>query len=235
MVKRKLKRLKKAEENRIISEHEGLYNRLIAENYAPAEGRAEEQRQSDNYVSRRLGFNRWAVASFVLAGIIAVGGLFMIVGKGRFDVAVNDAPSVAGQVEEVTVTALEQSLDCTSLNTSALGIKKINAVYGAQQADYYTVEVDTFHTLELIVKVNPDCDVPEIAKPSANADTTVNRHGFSVNYTVTRRRLEDYFMFNTKAMVTTDSEVYYIRYNYSSISPTCELLSMIEECITPKA
>lgn len=231
MVKNKLKRLKKAEENRILSEHEGLYSRLVKENYAqsaeplPAEAQPRQ--------TRRSGFNRWALASFVLAGVIAVGGLTFALGRGRFDVD-NDAPQANG-AEQITVSALEQSLYYTSLNTSALDIKSVNAVYEGGEAGYYTLEVDSFHTLEFIVKVNPQVSVPEMAKPGANANHTINKHGFRVDYTVTRRRLEDYFMFNTKAVVTTESEVYYIRYNYSSPSPTCELLDMIEACITPKA
>jgi len=53
MTERKLKKLKKAEENKILKEHEGLYARLVKENYseAPLSATAEHPAKK-----RRLGW-----------------------------------------------------------------------------------------------------------------------------------------------------------------------------------
>ena len=229
MVKNKLKRLKRAEENKILKEHEGLYNRLIAENFPVAEDVSIQPEPKPRAWPRR---GVLAVASMALASVIIVGSGVLILGGGfnkKNDAA--HAPNADFAASEVTLSTVESELDYTSLNMSSVNVKKISAV-GAN--DYFEIEVDTFHTFDLIVKVNPNCDVPEAIKPGANAMHKVNSHGFEVDYTVTRRRMEDYFMFNTKAVVKTGSEVYYIRYNYSSSNATCELLDVIEAFITPK-
>ena len=237
MVKSKLKRLKKAEENRILKEHEGLYARLVEENYSEA-ALAEKSDFTEKPVRKGFAFPRWAIATVAAAAVTVITGVSFAAGLGGMFAPKKDfnnaAPGLQGPVT-VTVSELESRLNCTSLNTSALGIKNVSEVYSGGEVGYFTVEVDTFHTFDMIVKVDPEISVPESIKPGANAVREVNRHGFEVAYTVSRRRLEDYFSFNTKAVVTTDSEVYYIRYNYSSSSPTCELLELIEECITPKA
>jgi len=224
MVKSKIKRLKRADENKILSEHEDLYNRLVRENY-PSEEEVKVSRP-------RLHFNKYAVASFATACavlVIGVGAFF-----GLKNPSAKDKNYAGESVTEVTVQTVEQSLDYSSLNISNDKIKKVSAFRTGGIDNYFEVEVEIFHTFDIIVKVNPDCEIPESIKPSLNTEREINAHGFAVDYTVSRTRLEDYFTFNTKAVITTDSEVYYIRYNYSSVSPECELLDMIEECIKPK-
>ena len=225
MVKNKLKRLKRAEENKILSEHEGLYNRLVMENYP--------QEVKEPKVSRSpFHFNKYAMASFATACAVFVMGVGAFLGFK--DLSKSDENFANNTVSEVTVQAIEQSLDYSSLNISDDKIKKVSAHKSGNVNNYFEVEVETFHTFDIIVKVNPECEIPESIKPSINTEREINAHGFTVDYTVSRTRLEDYFTFNTKAVITTESEVYYIRYNYSSVSPECELLDMIEECIKPK-
>ena len=69
MVKRKLARLKRAEERKIIKEHEGLYKDLVKENYPAADFTARAVSEADSPVTKTFRpARKWP---FVLTGAVS--------------------------------------------------------------------------------------------------------------------------------------------------------------------
>jgi len=236
MTERKLKKLKKAEENKILKEHEGLYARLVKENYseAPLSATAEHPAKK-----RRLGWiYGLSVGAAAMLTLITVAGAFGL--NSVFNGIYNKEQSTPERNplpvynKNVNITTVDGSLSNTSLSASGLNFKTISSCSTGDEHNYFEIEIDTFHTFDIIVQVNREFKIDGWHQ-NGNVKTTVNKYGFKVTYTETVRRHEDYFVFDTKAVVDTGNEVYYITYGYSSTSRESELLPMIEAYIRPKA
>jgi len=250
MIKRKLKRLKRAEENRILKEHEGLYSRIAEENY-PKTTPAKKIDKRLIWIPTLAG----ALAVFlctmgVWASVVIHNGL----GGTKGDMMNAASGSVSGSQDgnennnddlgdamgglngingAISLTQVENMLGSSTLAESGLKFRQITA----QENAYGTVielEADTLHTLKLAVALDGG-RVSEEYLPVGEVKSLTNEHGFQVEYSFTRRKQEDFYTYKTTATVYTDTEVYYIRYNYSSSSRECELLQVISSCISPKA
>lgn len=239
MVKRKLKGLKRSEENKILKEHEGLYSQLVSENYAKP---APKKKIDKRYIW--IPSLASAFAIFLCVVGVWASSLAINFNNEKGDFTANNAASnddvpdgVVGEdlpaEQIVTIDAVEAMLESSSLSDSGLKFSQITA-QSQSKGSVVELEVDTVHTLKLAVSIDGGAVADEFL-PSGKVQSTVNEHGFLVEYAISRRRMEDYYTYKTTASVYTKNEVYYIRYNYSSSSSECELLQVISACITPKA
>lgn len=227
MIKRRLKALKKADENKILKEYEGLYQRLVDENYSKSQLAPSFAQEKP----KKASFMRWAVPAFsgALAVVVAAIALFPMSKKKN-----DTIPPMADEVivENVSISTVESSLEKSHIAAEDLNFKSISASQTGEKENYFEIKVDTYHTFEMIVQINPDF---ELSTDIAVTDgERANINGFNVDYKVNKRRQEDYFLFKTNAVVDTGKEIYYIKYNYSSVNADCELLDIIDAFIQPK-
>lgn len=76
-------------------------------------------------------------------------------------------------------------------------------------------------------------DMPE-GLPLPSLDKTQSVGGMEVRYGINRRRYEDYFSYKTQALITCGGDRVVLTYDYSSRSPECELIGLIEALFEAK-
>lgn len=251
MIKRKLRALRQAEEKKILAENEGLYRRLVDENYqktVPAAERtvpAAERKRGRGWL-----YGVAAAMAGVLAVFVSVGFMFGRIvsdknmaeapdsSSNEYDVnhSVEDTPSQPGEAEapgdndsygEVSIEYVESVLQSTRLYG---GLKFRSIVAGKDKIE---IEVDTFYTFDVVILLNEDARLDGFFPESGDVESaTIN--DMDVSYIIDTRKKEDYYAFYTLARVDGGSEVYYITYNYTSVRSDCELTDMIGALINRK-
>ncbi len=231
MTERQLKKLKREEDARVISEHEDMYSDITSSFYGQKP--VKEKCRVPTWVPVLAS----GLAAFVCLISVSVVGITRLIDGVNGALSKGDAPaanesvgSTAPEGEPLSIFVLESILKKTSLTATGLKFKEVTVVEESEQL--YSVSVDTFHTFDMLVKVDPTAPLPDGFELNNAKTATVN--GFDVKYTEVRRRQEDYYSFETKAVVNTGSETYCIVYNYTSQNRECELLAMIEKYIKPR-
>lgn len=237
MVRFKLKRLKRSYEKKILKENKGLYSQLVEENYA--QSKPETNRRVwipvlSSVVAFALVFTVGITS--LLGGLLKKGGNAPSLEAGENSISDSQSPNASSDLEQILTTAtfgdVEDALQSSKI-IEGLKFKNITSASTGGAQDYFRMEVDSMYTLDILVKINPEYAVSESYLPGGEVLSTVNAYEFRVDYSFTKRKIEDYYSFSSKAVVQTGDETYYIKYNYSSASPDCELLALIETCITP--
>ncbi|MBQ7164335.1 MAG: hypothetical protein IJU84_07170 [Clostridia bacterium] len=248
MIGRKLLRLKKAEEKRILKEHEGLYETLVRENYPREEGKKREEKAS---FIKKLPFaviGSVAAAAFVFAVAIgltrfngigmnkgAAPGANINEGQNYIKPAGDEAFERQGYLSPAMLASLNASLEKSSLDIGTLKIRSVTEKKTGGETEYYRVEADTvpgYSVFDIIVGVGKDFSFEEELLPWENAEKDTEGP-FDITYSVVRKRRGDMYSFMTKAKVDTGAEIYYITYNYVSEDPECELIDLIYYYIKP--
>ncbi|MBP5307577.1 MAG: hypothetical protein J6Z34_00385 [Clostridia bacterium] len=248
---RKLARLKRAEEQKILKEHEGLYGRIVAENY-PKE--AEPYYREEKPVSKRRPFALIGVAAAAALVFAVSFGVIRFIGaaapNGRLaeraansysgvTEAVNDAQSLSpipGGITASNIVSVENFLSGSRLALVGLNYK-VTEKKNEGQTEFYRIQVDTcseYHVFDIIVNVKNDFDFESELLPWEKATLRTDDSGpFEITYAAVIKQRGDYYVFNTKAKVDTGRETYYITYNYVSENPECELIELIYYYIKP--
>ncbi len=253
MKDKKIIRLKNADERKIINEHEGLYDRLVSENFAkqPARNPAGDGARTKK---KALIWSLSAVSAAVIVFAAVIASSFLFIGHNGNKVneyAGNDAaengaaiPSedysvlpgaqdnIIVQRTDVDVDTVTNSLKTSTLMNDGLNFRNVSEVTVNGEREYFELNVETYHTFDVIVSV--DDKLEKELNYGELAEETINAHGYKVLYSINKKAMGDLYEFNTKAVVYAGEETYYIIYNYVSSDGRCELLDMIEFYITPK-
>lgn len=236
MVKRKLNRMKRAEEKKILSEHEGLYKTLVKENYT---GVKPDGQSSVNFKRIFAG-----VAACITACVICVAGMFGLFKRFTNKGGDNDAPSIdasepADEINDkynmrsVNLKNVNAALSVSGIKSEGLKFKSVKEYY-SNSCSYYKIEVDSRGSLEITAQINRFEDIPDAVKPAQDYKSYQNEYGYDVGYSVKCRRSEDLYFYTCLAEIDTGREIFYLSYEYLDRSPECELEKLIDYLIIPK-
>ena len=119
-----------------------------------------------------------------------------------------------------------------SISAKADGIGEVYGYGYGSGYEYFSIKRDGAATLWITVVPSGKPLPKGVEEPSTNTAKSVN--GTDVRYAVSRRRLEDCYSYKTQAVVACGGDRAIIRYDYSSRSPECELLGLIEALFEAK-
>ncbi len=223
MIKNKLNRIAEAENNKILEEHKGLYNRLISENYSHAEA-TEKKIQNKKHGLFFKAFAPALIAAAVI--IIAVTAVILPLGGNSTD---GDNKAEYGDLFSVLEKANK-----SGIMTGNLSFKNAKLVKNDGK-ECFELSVDTFNLFDIYVCVGGDISTlpDKYALNESETYATVTPLGFNYVYSIRRTILEDCYLFDCRARLEANGNVYYILYSYMSEEFDCDFTELIGQCIRP--